>query len=79
MPLDAKRQLLVVGTMGSGTTATATGLAALGLEVKHESSDTLAERARGAQLVWLSLFDARSRVAVRCCTALDRAAYAPAR
>ena len=48
----AARQLLVVGTMGSGTTATATGLAALGLEVKHESSDTLVNLARDGTVSW---------------------------
>ena len=51
-PLSAQRQLLVVGTMGSGTTATASKLSALGIEIGHEASDTRVKRARDGTVSW---------------------------
>ncbi len=52
MPLDGARQLLVLGTLGGGTTATAAGLVSLGLQVKHESSDSLANLCRDGTVSW---------------------------
>ena len=52
LSLAGERQLLIVGTMGSGTTATAQSLTALGLEIKHESSDTQVELARDGTVSW---------------------------
>jgi hypothetical protein len=52
LPLSAERQLLIVSPAGSGTTATARGLSALGLEIAHESSDTLIDLARDGTVSW---------------------------
>lgn len=52
LPLDGPRQLLVIGTLGGGTTATAHELASLGLQVKHESSDSLANKCRDGTVSW---------------------------
>ena len=43
----AKRQLLIVGTMGSGTTQMSTLLSRLGLEIHHEGSDPSTTECRG--------------------------------
>ena len=52
MALGEVRQLLLLGTMGAGTTSTAVHLSMLGLEIAHESSDTLIERARDGTSSW---------------------------
>ena len=52
LPLDGPRQLLVIGTLGGGTTATAHELASLGLQVKHESSGPLANKCRDGTVSW---------------------------
>lgn len=50
--LSALRQLLILGTMGSGTTATAQALSKLGVEVAHESSDSLVNLCRDGTVSW---------------------------
>ena len=48
-----ERQMLVLGTMGAGTTATTYGLQeAFGLEVGHESSDSSSEYVRDGTVSW---------------------------
>ena len=46
------RQLLIVGTMGSGTTQKAAELSALGLEFGHEMSDSRERQVRDGTVSW---------------------------
>ena len=52
LPIDGARALLVIGTMGSGTTQRAHELRSLGLEVGHEASDSREVRCRDATVSW---------------------------
>ena len=52
LPLGAERQLLIVGTMGSGTTQMSHDLSSLGLEFAHESSDSREARCRDGTVSW---------------------------
>ena len=52
LPLSGKRTLLIVGTMGSGTTQRAHELRALALEVGHEASDSREALCRDATVSW---------------------------
>jgi hypothetical protein len=52
LPLSAERQLLIVGTMGSGTTQMSHDLSSLGLEFAHESSDSRETRCRDGTVSW---------------------------
>jgi len=55
LAVSSPRQMLIVGTQSSGTTEMASNLQALGLEVAHESSDTLWSFARDGTVSWLHM------------------------
>eukprot|EP01043_Picozoa_sp_COSAG02_P012019 COSAG02_NODE_455_length_21984_cov_4.049760_5_plen_447_part_00 len=76
LPLSAERQLLIVGTMGSGTTQMSHDLSLLGLEIAHESSDSCETRCRDGTVSWahglqylkLEPTDVRSAAVDRLCS-----------
>ena len=53
--VNGTRQVLIIGTQSSGTTEMSSSLQALGLEVAHESSDTMWSFARDGTVSWLHM------------------------
>lgn len=50
--VDAEKQVLILGTLGSGTTYMSRELTRLHLEVGHESSDSVNEFCRDGTVSW---------------------------